>query len=178
MTACGKVYGYMAKHLNFLKEPIDGLDDDVRLKMHAIFKAWWDYFHKPIFTCAYHFEPEFAHNELDLKERADVHNYFWTVYRSDAEYSEVLAEISDYEECLSLHVAMLNENLAFGPAGKAMPSRRWAKVSLAKWPKLQFTNMRVLDLECSASGCEHFWSIEGCIHSCKRNRLGLGLGRT
>ena len=55
---------------------------------------------------------------------------------SDAEYLEVLAEISDYEECLSLGVAMLNENLAFGPAGKAMLSRRWAKVYLAKWPKL------------------------------------------
>eukprot|EP00967_Tisochrysis_lutea_P125747 scaffold211761_cov21-Tisochrysis_lutea.AAC.1 len=32
--------------------------------------------------------------------------------------------------------------------------------------------MRLLSLSCSASSCEHSWSIEGWIHSKKRNRLG------
>ena len=32
--------------------------------------------------------------------------------------------------------------------------------------------MRLASLACSASACEHSWSIEGWIHSKKRNRLG------
>ena len=32
--------------------------------------------------------------------------------------------------------------------------------------------LRLAGLSCSASGCEHSWSIEGWIHSKKRNRLG------
>ena len=32
--------------------------------------------------------------------------------------------------------------------------------------------MRLGGLACPASGCEHSWSIEGWMHSKKRNRLG------
>ena len=32
--------------------------------------------------------------------------------------------------------------------------------------------LHVTSLTCSASGCEHAWSIEGWVHSKKRNRLG------
>eukprot|EP00962_Isochrysis_galbana_P049724 scaffold21218_cov172-Isochrysis_galbana.AAC.2 len=36
---------------------------------------------------------------------------------------------------------------------------------------LRYVAARLLSLSCSASGCEHSWSIEGWIHSKKRNRM-------
>jgi len=53
-----------------------------------------------------------------------------------------------------------------------MPGYQWAKVYMAAWPSLRVAAMRLLSLSCSASACEHSWSIEGWIHSKKRNRMG------
>ena len=44
-----------------------------------------------------------------------------------------------------------------------------------EWPAIQWVAQRVASLSCSASGCEHSWSIEGWVHSKKRNRLGQTL---
>ena len=48
----------------------------------------------------------------------------------------------------------------------------WAKTFLYEWEALMWVALRVTSLTCSASRCEHAWSIEGWIHSNKRNRLG------
>ena len=53
-----------------------------------------------------------------------------------------------------------------------MPSFEWARTFLYHWPALQWVALRLTPLTCSASGCEHSWSIEGWIHSKKRNMLG------
>jgi hypothetical protein len=45
---------------------------------------------------------------------------------------------------------------------------------LKPWPDLLWIAKVVL-LSCSASTCEHTWSIEGWIHSKRRNRLGQDL---
>ena len=43
---------------------------------------------------------------------------------------------------------------------------------LKPWPDLMWLVLKVVLLPCSASACEHSWSIEGWIHSKRRNRLG------
>ena len=53
-----------------------------------------------------------------------------------------------------------------------MPSFEWARTFLSPWPAMKWVALRLTSLTCSASGCEHSWSIEGWIHSKKRNRLG------
>ena len=53
-----------------------------------------------------------------------------------------------------------------------MPAFEWARAYLYPWPAIRWVAMRLTALTCSASGCEHAWSIEGWIHSKKRNRLG------
>ena len=55
------------------------------------------------------------------------------------------------------------------------PKVEWALTFLYEWPAIQRVAQRVASLTCSASGCEHSWSIEGWIHSKKRNRLGQTL---
>ena len=52
-----------------------------------------------------------------------------------------------------------------------MAPYKWASAFLVKWPHLCWAVMRICSLACSASGCEHSWSVEGWIHSKKRNRL-------
>ena len=61
---------------------------------------------------------------------------------------------------------------AFSPAAQKLQGFEWAQAYLYPWPSLKRLVMRVASLQCSASGCEHSWSVEGWIHSKKRNRLG------
>jgi hypothetical protein len=51
----------------------------------------------------------------------------------------------------------------------------WIKTFFKPWPKLRWLALKVVLLPCSASACEHSWSIEGWIHSKRRNRLGQDL---
>ena len=43
------------------------------------------------------------------------------------------------------------------------------------WPDLMWLDLKVVLLPCSVSACEHIWSIQGWIHSKRRNRLGQDL---
>jgi hypothetical protein len=51
----------------------------------------------------------------------------------------------------------------------------WIKTFFKPWPALMWLTLKVVLLLCSASACEHSWSIEGWIHSNRRNRLGQKL---
>ena len=49
----------------------------------------------------------------------------------------------------------------------------WIKTFLKPWPDLMWLTLKVVP--CSASACDHRWSIQGWIHSKRRNRLGQDL---
>jgi hypothetical protein len=51
----------------------------------------------------------------------------------------------------------------------------WIKTFLKIWTELMWLALKVVFLSCSASTCEHRWSIEDSIHSKRRNRLGQEL---
>jgi hypothetical protein len=51
----------------------------------------------------------------------------------------------------------------------------WIKTFFKPWPELRWLSLKVVLLPCSSSACEHSWSIEGWIHSKRRNRLGQDL---
>ena len=53
-----------------------------------------------------------------------------------------------------------------------MPSFEWGRTYLYFVADVQWAQMRLTAISPSASPCEHSWSIEGWIHSKKRNRLG------
>ena len=48
----------------------------------------------------------------------------------------------------------------------------WIKTFFKPWAALMWLALKVVLLPCSASACEHSWSIEGWIHSKRRNSLG------
>ena len=49
------------------------------------------------------------------------------------------------------------------------------KTFFKPWPALMWLALKVVLLPCSASACEHSWSIESWIHSNRRNRFGQKL---
>jgi hypothetical protein len=51
----------------------------------------------------------------------------------------------------------------------------WMKTFLKPCPDLMWLALKVVLLTCSASECEYSWSIEGWIHSKRRNSLGQDL---
>ena len=51
----------------------------------------------------------------------------------------------------------------------------WIKTFFKSWPALMRVALKVVLLSCSTSACEYSWSIEGWIHSNRRNRLGQKL---
>ena len=53
-----------------------------------------------------------------------------------------------------------------------MAAYKWTQVYMSPWPHLSWAATRLVSMTCSASGCEHAWSVEGWIHSKKRNRMG------
>ena len=48
----------------------------------------------------------------------------------------------------------------------------WIKTFFKLWTELMWLVLKVVFRSCSASACEHRWSIEDSIHSKRRNRLG------
>lgn len=125
-------------------------------------------------TAAYCFEPEFCRREFHSDELSDLRATIKLMATDEYTYPKMLSELADadYLEALQTGSYDLNESIAFSKTAQTMVSYKWAEVFMAPWPALRFAAMRLLALACSASGFEHSWSVEGWIHSKKRNRLG------
>ena len=51
----------------------------------------------------------------------------------------------------------------------------WIKTFFKLWTELIWVTLKVVFLPCSASACDHSWSIQGWIHSKRKNRFGQDL---
>eukprot|EP00967_Tisochrysis_lutea_P051053 scaffold62922_cov26-Tisochrysis_lutea.AAC.1 len=66
------VYAKMLALDVFYREPIDGLDERIRKKIHSIFMARWAYFHTPVMTAAYRLAPEYCRREIEDSEFQEI----------------------------------------------------------------------------------------------------------
>jgi hypothetical protein len=165
------VYANMLGLDVFYREPIQGLDERIRKKIHAIFMARWQYFHTPVMTAAYRLAPEYCCREMDDSEDKEIKQVFKKMATAEHTYPAIIADYAAYEVALETKTHDMHADVAFSKAAQRMPPYQWANTYLRCWPHLKFVATRLLSLSCSASGCEHSWSIEGWIHSKKRNRL-------
>ena len=69
----------------------------------------------------------------------------------------------------------LKRHGAFTAKSLARPVPAWIEIFLGSWPALVWFSLKVFAIPCSASACEHSWSIEGWMHSKVRNRLSQPL---
>jgi hypothetical protein len=171
-VSLSNVYAKMLALDMFYREPIPGLNERIRKKIHAIFMARWQYFHKPIMTAAYRLAPEYCRRDMDSNEDKETKAVFKKMATEEHTYPSIIADYSAYEVALQTKTYDLNDDVAFSKAAQRMPLYQRANTYLRAWPHLKHVATRLLSLSCSASGCEHSWSIEGRIHSKKRNRLG------
>jgi len=94
-----------------------------------------------------------------------------TIATPEHPYASLIADLADFQEALASELEDLNEEVAFSARARAMATYKWASQFLVKWPDLCWAVMRISGLGCSASGCEHSWSVEAWIQNKKRNRL-------
>ncbi len=173
-----KVYHLMAVLSTEYENEIEGMDETHRENMLALFMARWTYFHEPVFTGSYFLDPEFIKGDGSLEEEQDFRTVLKTICLTpNCPYtiSDMMVQWASLQTALRVESHGMNPDEAFCKAAKNMPSFEWARVYLYFWPAIQFAAGRLSSLACSASGCEHSWSIEGWIHSKKRNRLGQAL---
>ncbi len=53
-------------------ETIDGLDESVRKKVHALFMVWWNIFHGPVHSASFLMDIEFCHMEHDSAAKLEL----------------------------------------------------------------------------------------------------------
>jgi hypothetical protein len=154
---------------------VEGLDDTIRQKMSDLFLARWTYFHTPVFTAAYFLDPEFIRGSGSPDEEREFREALKTMCLADHcphQFCEMNAEWAALQTAIAVETHGMNDLEGFSPASQKMPAFEWARSFLFYWPAIQYAAFRLPALACSASACEHSWSIEGWIHSKKRNRLG------
>ena len=178
-ASLGDLYGALLKLDHFYRNEIEGLDASIRDKIHKLFMARWKYFHNDIMTAGYRFTPKYMHQFIknrdtppkDTTEEKATKNYFKVFFRKPSELNAFLLEVTAFEESLSQGKGMLNEQFAFSDMAKQQPLHRWAATYLSEWPTLCDFVKRLHSVPCSASACEHAWSIQGWFTSKRRNRL-------
>jgi len=178
-ASLGQLYGALLKLDHFYRNEIDGLDGSMREKIHNLFMLRWQYFHNDIMTTAYRLTPQYMLQYIDNRDKppkdktqeAETKRYFKVFFRENSELNKFLLELSAFEESLSKGQGMLNEQFAFSDVAKQQPLHRWAQTYLSEWPTLRDFVKRLHSVPCSASACEHAWSIQGWFTSKRRNRL-------
>eukprot|EP00261_Vitis_vinifera_P040221 XP_019081464.1 PREDICTED: uncharacterized protein LOC104882034 [Vitis vinifera] len=107
--------------------------------------------------------PEIEH---DADIMSDLYKCILRLTRDPAKQEKVVAEVSLFTNAQGL----FGNELAVRTRKTRAPAEWWAAYG-ASAPNLQKFAMKVLNLTCSASGCERNWSIFENIHSKRRNRL-------
>ena len=157
----------------FYAKPIDGLEEDIRTKMHKIFQKRWNYFHCPIMTAAYMLDPEyFGLEDFSCAEEEELKKVLAKLAPLKA-----LTELDIRNERSAARVEMMTgqnefaDEIAWRDAARQQSAATWGQTHFYKLKKLQWAAARLSALGCSASPCEHSWSIEGWIHNARRNRM-------
>ena len=129
----GKVYGLCAQLDKLYKGQIDDLDEAIREKIHKIFMARWQYFHKDIMTAAYFFDAEHIHKAvLDETILTEVKEVLKKL-TPEAHVGKVFAELAAFISAVNNSTNNLTDQVAFGPDGQKMPGHEWARIYLCDW---------------------------------------------
>jgi hypothetical protein len=140
--------------------------------MLKLWQGRCEYFITPQMLAARRFDPRYIRLPVSSEVDDAVKRTFRLMETDAHPYADILTDKTNFEIDLRAEINDLNDGVAFSPRALATPPYKWAITFLAKYPHLAYCVIRLLALSCSASGCEHAWSIEGWIHSKKRNRLG------
>ena len=171
----GKVFGWCANIAAEFKKDIPGVTKEDANRIHTLFQARWTYFHTNVFTAAMFLDSEFITDKHTRDEKTEFRAVLELIaVTPDCEYTldDMTSDWSSLQTALLTKTSGMNNKSAFTDRACKMAPFEWAREYLFQWPAIQWVAMRLGGLSCSASGCEHSWSLEGWMHSGKRNRLG------
>lgn len=172
-----KVYMRLLAYDILLKdEDVDGLSEDIRVSMHKLFMARWDYLHHDVYTAAAMVDPEHAERVWDSDEQSALSTIFSKLEMTPgAEAAGVTAaqarlEWSRWRRAFTTtgEYGMTDDVRA---QAKKLPAWEWWDAFGGFFPALQWCARRLCAQGCAACACERNWSAYEFIHSEKRNRL-------
>ena len=169
------MYGWCANIAANFTRDIPGVSKVEADRIHTLFNARWEYFHTNVFTAAMFLDSEFITDKHTQKEEKEFRAVLSLMAATpDCIYKEddMVTDWSRLKTALLTKSFGLDNKSAFTDKACKMAPFEWARTYLYEFPAIQWVAMRLGGLSCSASGCEHSWSIEGWMHSKKRNRLG------
>ncbi|RVW33881.1 hypothetical protein CK203_082945 [Vitis vinifera] len=165
---------FCLKAMNRAKDAIvrsfNGNEEKYKEIFNIIDKRWEIQLHRPLHAAGYFLNPEFFYDKPEIEHDAeimcDLYKCILRLTRDPAKQEKVVAEVSLFTNAQGL----FGNELAVRTRKTRAPAEWWAAYG-ASAPNLQKFAMKVLNLTCSASGCERNWSIFENIHSKRRNRL-------
>jgi hypothetical protein len=142
-----------------------------------VFYHRWDAFHSKVMTAAFAMHPHFCRRDLSGKMEDEVLQVMEDLSKAPGapSFDAMQTDWSEFKTSLLAQQFRLTDEIAFSPANMAKAPHVWVDVFMAPWKALRWFALKIVSLPCSASACEHSWSIEGWIHSPRRNRLGQKL---
>nr|CAN67667.1 hypothetical protein VITISV_041109 [Vitis vinifera] len=166
--------GYIYEAMNRAKDAIvrsfNGNEEKYKEIFNIIDKRWEIQLHRPLHAVGYFLNPKFFYDKPEIEHDAeimsDLYKCILRLTRDPAKQEKVVAEVSLFTNAQGL----FGNELAVRTRKTRAPAEWWAAYG-ASAPNLQKFAMKVLNLTCSASGCERNWSIFENIHSKRRNRL-------
>ncbi|KAJ9705844.1 hypothetical protein PVL29_003780 [Vitis rotundifolia] len=166
--------GYIYEAMNRAKDTIvrsfNGNEEKYKEIFNIIDKRWEIQLHRPLHAAGYFLNPKFFYDKPEIEHDAeimsDLYKCILRLTKDPAKQEKVVAEVSLYTNAQGL----FGNELAIRTRKTRAPAEWWAAYG-ASAPNLQRFAMKVLNLTCSASGCERNWSIFENIHSKRRNRL-------
>ncbi|XP_059075804.1 uncharacterized protein LOC131043866 [Cryptomeria japonica] len=165
--------GYIYEGMDRAKEAIRsiyaGVEDKYRPIWDIIDRRWHNQLHRPIHAAAYYLNPSFRFR-ADFKADEEVLSELYSVVqRMVTDTTSTLLEMDAFNNASG---AIFASQLCKEGRTKLQPDRWWQMFGPST-PNLQKIAIRILSQPCSASGCEHNWSMFEHIHSKRRNRLSV-----
>eukprot|EP00261_Vitis_vinifera_P025961 XP_010659049.2 PREDICTED: uncharacterized protein LOC100255782 [Vitis vinifera] len=154
--------GYIYEAMNRAKDAIvrsfNGNEEKYKEIFNIIDKRWEIQLHRPLHAAGYFLNPEFFYDKPEIEHDADIMSDLYKcilrLTRDPAKQEKVVAEVSLFTNAQGL----FGNELAVRTRKTRAPAEWWAAYG-ASAPNLQKFAMKVLNLTCSASGCERNWSI-------------------
>ncbi len=107
-----------------------------------------------------------------LEQRRDLKKVMREMATPEHTFSSINTQYTAFRNACEQKTLDMTDEVAFSSQSLGVPPHVWIETWMDNWPDLMWFSLRVVCIPCSASAAEHSWSIEGWIHSKRRNRLG------
>ena len=154
-----------------LREQKLNLEPEIQRRLHSLFMARWDYYHRDIMSASrilHHHTARLHFEQTDIEE---LENVLHKVATPEHTYLDIRAEYEKFREDIDNPSSRICKNYAFSEQGLRYSAPDWVDMFMGPYPHLQWAARRIASVATSASACERSWSTEGWLHNERRNRL-------